>query len=39
LPLLRCIYRDRHDFAWVDREKNTLTRNMDYLYVEVEDVD
>jgi hypothetical protein len=39
LPLLRCIYRDRHDFTWVDREKNTLTRNMDYLCVEDGDVD
>ena len=37
--LLRYIYRDRHDFTWVDREKNTLTRNMDYLCVEDEEDD
>jgi hypothetical protein len=35
--LLKYVYRDRHDFTWVDREKNTLTRNMDFLHVQDSD--
>ena len=37
--LLKYIFKDRHDFTWVDRELNTLTRNMDFLNVEESDDD
>ena len=37
--LLKYIFKDRHDFTWVDREMGTLTRNMDFLNVEESDSD
>ena len=37
--LLKYIFKDRHDFTWVDREMGTQTRNMDFLNVEESDSD